>query len=306
MTKENTLSTNHFLKALISTSLFLVLYVLAEFKLIGGTQSITNMLDNLLPMDKSPITVLGKVSYIILGAIAFSNIVRTIIEKMKPKNNRSNTILQLFHNAVSYISVFAGLILALVALNIDVVGIATTVGILGIIVGFGAESLIADIFTGVCMIFENQFNVGDIIEVNGFRGTVTQIGIRTTSIKDAGDNIKIFNNSEVKNVLNCSSDSSVAVCDFPVSYNANLEEVEKVLKECLEEIMELHQDVFEKIEYKGVDRLAESAINLRVIGITKESDIFTARRILNREVYLAFTKNNIEIPFQQIVLHNEK
>lgn len=306
MTKENTLSTNHFLKALISTSLFLVLYVLAEFKLIGGTQSITNMLDNLLPIDKSPITVLGRVSYIILGAIAFSNIVRTIIEKMKPKNNRSNTILQLFHNAVSYISVFVGLILALVALNIDVVGIATTVGILGIIVGFGAESLIADIFTGVCMIFENQFNVGDIIEVNGFRGTVTQIGIRTTSIKDAGDNIKIFNNSEVKNVLNCSSDSSVAVCDFPVSYNANLEEVEKVLKECLEEIMELHQDVFEKIEYKGVDRLAESAINLRVIGITKESDIFTARRILNREVYLAFTKNNIEIPFQQIVLHNEK
>ena len=306
MTKENTLSTNHFLKALISTSLFLVLYVLAEFKLIGGTQSITNMLDNLLPIDKSPITVLGRVSYIILGAIAFSNIVRTIIEKMKPKNNRSNTILQLFHNAVSYISVFVGLILALVALNIDVVGIATTVGILGIIVGFGAESLIADIFTGVCMIFENQFNVGDIIEVNGFRGTVTQIGIRTTSIKDAGDNIKIFNNSEVKNVLNCSSDSTFAVCDFPVSYNANLEEVEKVLKECLEEIMELHQDVFEKIEYKGVDRLAESAINLRVIGITKESDIFTARRILNREVYLAFTKNNIEIPFQQIVLHNEK
>ena len=290
---------------LISTILFIVLFILVEFKLINGVQSIVTAIDGLIPIDSTPLTTLFKVAYIIAGAIAFTNIVREIISKVKPSSNRVNTLLQLLHNAVRYVSILGGLILALVALKVDVVGIATTVGILGIVVGFGAESLIADVFTGICMIFENQFNVGDIIEVNGFRGTVTQIGIRTTSVKDTGDNVKIFNNSEVKNVLNCSENSSVAVCDFPISYNADLENVENILKETLEDIITRYYDIFETLEYKGVDKLDASSVNLRVVGITRESDIFTAKRILNREVYLAFTKNKVEIPFQQVVVHKE-
>lgn len=292
-------------KTLISTVLFIVLFILAEFKLIGGYQSVTAMLDGIMPIDSTPITTVSKVAYIITGAIAFTNIVRTVIGKVKPSSNRANTLLQLLHNAVSYVSIIVGLILALVVLKVDVVGIATTVGILGIVVGFGAESLIADVFTGVCMIFENQFNVGDIIEVNGFRGTVIQIGIRTISVKDTGDNVKIFNNSEVKNVLNCSENNSVAVCDFPISYNANLEEVEKILQESLIDINNRYYDIFESINYLGVDKLDDSSVNLRVIGKTRESDIFTAKRILNREVYLAFCKNKVEIPFQQVVVHKE-
>lgn len=291
-------------KTLISTVLFIALFVAGEFKLINGYQSVANMLDSLMPIDGTPITSLFKVAYIITGALAFTNIVRAIISKIKPSSNRANTLLQLLHNAVSYVSIIVGLILALVALEVDVVGIATTVGILGIVVGFGAESLIADVFTGVCMIFEDQFNVGDIIEVNGFRGTVTQIGIRTTSVKDGGDNIKIFNNSEIKNVLNCSSNNSVAVCEFPISYNTDLEEAEKVLKETLVEISKTHGDIFEEINYVGVDKLGDNGIILKVVGKTDEKNVFTARRILNREVYLVFNKNKIENPLQEIYIHN--
>lgn len=292
-------------KTIISVVMFMVFYVLAEFKLINNTQSITAVIDNLIPVDSTPLTTVCKLAYIVIGAIAFTNVVRDIIKKINPSSNRANTLLQLLHNAVSYVSIILGLILGLVALNVDVVGIATTVGILGIVVGFGAESLIADVFTGVCMIFENQFNVGDIIEVNGFRGTVTQIGVRTTSVKDTGDNVKIFNNSEVKNILNCSENNSVAVCDFPISYSANLEEVESLLDGTLRDIATRYYDIFESLEYKGVDKLDSSSLNLRVIGKTRESDIFTAKRILNREIYLVFTKNKVEIPFQQVVVHKE-
>lgn len=292
-------------KTIISVVMFMVFYVLAEFKLINNIQSITAVIDNLIPVDSTPLTTVCKLAYIVIGAIAFTNVVRDIIKKINPSSNRANTLLQLLHNAVSYVSIILGLILGLVALNVDVVGIATTVGILGIVVGFGAESLIADVFTGVCMIFENQFNVGDIIEVNGFRGTVTQIGVRTTSVKDTGDNVKIFNNSEVKNILNCSENNSVAVCDFPISYSANLEEVESLLDGTLRDIATRYYDIFESLEYKGVDKLDSSSLNLRVIGKTRESDIFTAKRILNREIYLVFTKNKVEIPFQQVVVHKE-
>ena len=72
--------------------------------------------------------------------------------------------------------------------------ILASVGLLALIVGFGAESLITDVITGVFMLFENQYNVGDIIEVSGFRGTVSSIGIRTISITDSSGNIKIINN----------------------------------------------------------------------------------------------------------------
>lgn len=278
----------------ISVIAFFVLYILSEFMLMPDC-SLTAWIDSFIPVEGTPLTTLCKIGYIIAGAIAFTKVIRGIIDKAKPTSNRANTLLQLLHNSVSYISVIGGLILGLVALDVDVVGIATTVGILGIIVGFGAESLIADVFTGICMIFENQYNVGDVIEVNGFRGTVTQIGIRTTSVKDIGENVKIFNNSQVKNVLNCSSNTSVAVCDFSISYTKNLKEVEHVLEETVKTVKENNTDVFEKIRYVGVDAIGKSTITLRVIAYTNENDIFKAKRILNREVYIAFNDHNIEM-----------
>lgn len=76
--------------------------------------------------------------------------------------------------------------------------VVASVGVLALIVGFSAESLIADMVTGLFMLFENQYNVGDIVEVGGFRGTVTCIGLRTTCITDSSDNIKIVNNSDMQ------------------------------------------------------------------------------------------------------------
>lgn len=86
----------------------------------------------------------------------------------------------------------------LTILGVNITTIIASIGILALIVGFSAESLIADIVTGTFMLLENQYNVGDIVEVNGFRGVVTSIGIRTTCITDSGDNVKIINNSEMK------------------------------------------------------------------------------------------------------------
>lgn len=86
----------------------------------------------------------------------------------------------------------------LTILGVNMTTIIASVGVLALIVGFSAESLIADVVTGTFMLLENQYNVGDIVEVNGFRGTVTSIGIRTTCITDTGDNVKIINNSEMK------------------------------------------------------------------------------------------------------------
>ncbi len=256
-----------------------------------------------------------EVLFIIFGMISLAELTRFAVTNIHPTSKRFNTLLELCYSAANYIYVILGAILVLIALGVNVVGIATTVGILGIVVGFGAESLIADIFTGICMVFENQFNVGDIIEVGGFRGEVIQIGIRTTALKDRGGNIKIVNNSGVKDVLNCSNKSSVAVCDISISYSADLVAVEKVIEYTIAKMLreqeaqleagETPSPYFEEITYCGVNDLAESCVVIRVIAKATEQDIYTCNRILKREMLLAFQHYGVEIPFPQIVVHNE-
>lgn len=280
-----------------------VLILLVKLPVIND-QSLVSTLASMVHL---PIIVsIVKAAYVITSCIALAVIIRFVISKIKPRSNRSSTMLELFYSAVTYVFIILGLVFVLRAFNVDVAAIATTVGILGIVVGFGAESLISDVFTGTCMIFENQYNVGDIIEVNGFRGEVVQIGIRTTSIRDLGGNVKILNNSDIRDVLNCSARQSVTVCDFSVSYSCDLDKVENVLAQTLIEVQNQQPEIFERITYVGVEELAESSVVLRVIAQTSETNIYNGKRMINRAVFLAFQKNNIEIPFPQVDVHTNQ
>ncbi len=274
--------------------------ILAKTPLIGGL-SVGGWLD-----EWSGFGIFARslnVLFIIFGMITLAELTRFIVKRIHPVSNRKKTLLELLFSAANYIYIILGLILVLLALGVHVAGIATTVGLLGIIVGFGAESLIADVFTGVCMIFENQFNVGDIIEVNGFRGEVIQIGVRTSSIRDRGGNIKIMNNSNIKDVLNCSNKDSAAVCDIAVSYSTDIAAAERIIAQVIESMKAVPDNAFTDITYAGVNELAASGVVLRVVAIASELNVYSCKRQLNRALLLAFRENGIEIPFPQIVVH---
>ena len=158
----------------------------------------------------------------------------------------------------------------------------------------------------VFLLFENQYNVGDIVEVNGFRGTVKEIGIRTTSIMDTGDNIKIINNSEMKNILNRSDNISRAVSDIAIPYDTDLEALEAKLPKLMEDIYEARKDVMEAApRYLGVQQLADSSVILRFVVDVAEKDIYTGARILNRDLWLGFRKLGVECPFPQVDVHSK-
>ena len=149
--------------------------------------------------------------------------------------------------------------------------------------------------------------MGDIIEVSGFRGTVESIGIRTTAIRDVGNNVKIINNSDLRNILNRSTADSFAVTTVSVSYGAELERVEKVIAELLPGIKEKYPDIFVAVpKYSGVQELGESGVQLKFVAEVEEKNVFSAPRIMNREIKIAFDKAGIEIPFNQIVVHQAK
>lgn len=231
--------------------------------------------------------------------VVLTELTKVLLSKIRVRNHRIQTVITLFHSTIQYVAMILGLVWILRIAGVDVNTIFASVGIVALIVGFSAESLIADVITGLFMIFENQFNVGDVVEIDGYRGSVEQIGIRTISIRDSGDNVKIVNNSNIKNMINLSSNISKAVCTIGISYEDDLEQVEELLKTILDDIYEVHRDVFlKKPVYIGVQDFGDMALMLRFLAEVEEMHIFTGRRILNREIYLGLKKNGIKIPYK--------
>ena len=233
-------------------------------------------------------------------------LLRFLLSLIKPKERKGLTLISLFSSLLHYVAALVILCWGLSILGVNVNAIVASVGIVALIVGFGAESLVADVVTGIFLLFENQYNVGDIVEVNGFRGTVKEIGIRTTSIVDTGDNIKIINNSEMKNILNRSDNISRAVSDIAIPYETNLETLEAKIPELMQAIYAQRADVMLAApQYLGVQQLADSAVVLRFVVEVAEKDIYAGARILNRDLWLGFRKLGVECPFPQVDVHTK-
>ena len=244
---------------------------------------------------------------IVLMMILITSVFRFIVQHIHPKTNKGKSALSLLNSAISYITAFVCFFWCLSALGINLTAILASVGIVALIIGFGAQSLVEDLVTGIFLVFEDQFNVGDIIEVGGFRGVVDSIGIRTTAIRDMGGNIKIINNSDLRNILNRSTALSFATTVVSVSYSTDLEVVEPKIKEYIPTLKSKYPELFiEEPSYLGVQELGDSGVLLKFGARVNEKDIYKAPRILNREIKVFFDKSGIEIPFPQVVVHNSE
>ncbi len=236
-----------------------------------------------------------------------SKVICWLLKALNKNTGRRSSVLSLFASLAKFFCFIAGAVWALGILGVNLTGIFASLGIVSLIIGFGAQSLIEDAVTGIFIIFEGQYQVGDIIVLDDFRGTVKHIGLRTTRIEDTGGNLKIVNNSDIRNLQNRSRNNSVAVCDLSISYSASIEEVEKIMQKTFPEMYERNKDIFLSApRYMGVEALGESSIVVRIVVDVAEENFFIGYRTLNREVKLMCDRNGIEIPFNQIVVHQAK
>ena len=250
------------------------------------------------------VSVILKVIIMAAAVIAAESLTVVILGLPKPKSHRIRSVLSIISSLLKYVAGIVILCWGLAMIGVNVSTIVASVGIVALIVGFSAESLISDVVTGAFMLFENQYNVGDIVEVDGFRGTVTNIGIRTTSISDAGDNVKIINNSAMRNILNRSDRPSRSVCDIGIPYGTDIEKLEEQIPGLMQSIYEKRSDTMKKPpEYLVIQALADSAVILRFVVEVSEKDIYSCARIMNRELLLGFRKLGIECPFPQVDVH---
>ena len=231
-------------------------------------------------------------------------VVRLVEEVIPSKSGRQETLRRMFMNALRYAMVIVGIIWGLMIFGVDTGAIFASVGIVTLVVSLSAESLFADMFTGIFILVEDQYHVGDIISIDGFRGRVVSLGIRTTRIEDDGGNVKIINNADIRNVMNLSNKVSFSICDISMSYGESIERAEAVIAEAMPKIQAKYPDIFEHgLQYSGVQALSASSVDLRVVARVSEANIYRGRRLLNREMKLAFDEAGIEIPFPQLVVH---
>ena len=229
-----------------------------------------------------------------------------IFSKLFQRTNRQKTVMSLMRSMIKWVIIIITILLVLNAFGVDTSTLLASAGILALIIGLGAQSLIADIIAGFFIVFEEEYQVGDIITIDGFRGTVSDIGIRVTKIIDAGGNIKIVNNSDIKSIINQTSELSVAKCIMSIDYDESVERVEVVFKKSIDKIRKNIPNIIEGPTYKGINQLNTSSVDLFFIAKCKEEDVYQVQRDLNRELYLMFKDNNITVPFTQVVVSNRE
>lgn len=292
---------NNSKRNIVKTLVYAVLLAAAAFIGVSTGLIKDKELKAMLSIDAFAI---AKLIVIIFGVLLLKNLIVLILGFFKPKSHRARSIISLTSSLMKYLAFIVILCWGLTIIGVNITTIIASIGILALIVGFSAESLIADVVTGTFMLLENQYNVGDIVEINGFRGIVTSIGIRTTCITDSGDNVKIINNSEMKNILNRSDNSSRAVGDISIPYETDLTALEKKLPALMQEIYDRNSATLNGLPvYLGVQALEASGILLRFIVEVDEKNIFSAGRLLNRELLLGFKKLGIECPYTRLDVH---
>lgn len=238
---------------------------------------------------------------IVTIVLIIMTVILAVINRVFKRTPREITVVRLISNLIRVV-VIIGLVITVLAIwGVNTTALITGAGVVTLVVGLGMQSLISDVVAGLFIVFENEFNVGDIVTIDGFRGTVVSIGIRTTKLEALG-NIKIINNSDIRGVLNQTAMPSTAKSLIDVEYGESLARIDEVIKEKLPEIK--IAGVLGEISYDGVAELGASGVTLQFTASCYEGDIFAVQREMNKRLKTMFDENGIGIPFPQLVVHN--
>lgn len=274
-----------------------------------------NLLNALMAFDFSKVTdwitshlkaIILTVVIIVVMIVILIILRFTILKIKKTKNKRSYTVAQLLENIAKYATILIAIFAILGIWGINITAALSAVGILGLIVGLGAQDLIKDFLGGMGIIFDNEYEIDDIVEINGFKGKVTEIGLRTTKLVNYAGEIRIIRNGSITELSNFSRTFSVAAVNVDVAYKENLDKVIALLEEKLPAVKESYPQIIEGPIVVGVDELGASAVSIKVTTKTEPEEHYAVKRALLKYIKDLFDENNVEIPFNQIVVHEGK
>ena len=250
-----------------------------------------------------------QLDHILLLALAFWTICASVIEAKLASGEasaRKSTLLTLFRNALAVVIVTFTAMIVLSQIGVNIGPLIAGAGVLGLAIGFGAQTMVQDVITGVFIQIENAMNKGDVVTAGGVTGTAERLSIRSVAIRDLSGTYHIVPFSSVDTVSNFMRDFAFHVGVYGIAYREDVDEAMAQLREAFDALMsdpEQAVKVLESLELHGVTELADSAVNIRVRIKTTPGDQWAIGREYNRLVKKCFDAAGIEIPFPQTTLY---
>ena len=241
---------------------------------------------------------------IIIGIIVYKIISKVVIGRVEKKlsNKKGKTYIRMFRSITRYTIIIICCLIILQIFGVNVLSMIAGVGVASIIIAFAIQDALKDIIKGIDVISDNYYQVGDVIKYQDITGKVTAIGLKTTKIED------IFSMNKVsisnRNIDKVEVVSHLVNIDIPLPYEMKVLDAEEIIDEIINEITK--QNNIEKVEYRGLNELGDSAIKYQIKVYTEPMNKVQVRRDCLRYIMLTLNKHNIAVPYQQIDIHNKK
>ena len=250
--------------------------------------------------------------YIVGGIIVYlviSKIINGISKNINVKSSagldkRKNTIIDMINNIIKYIILIIVIIMILNLYGVDTTSIIASLGVISLVIGLAFQDIIKDFLAGMFIIFDNQYAVGDTIEVNGFKGEVIALGLKTTKIKAYTGEVKTLSNSSFNEVINYNLNPTNLLMYIPFGYDVKVERIEKILNKVGEEIK--NNENVRDFQLLGIDSFCDSCMKYLVVINCKAMTQFGIKREVLRLVKCEFDKAGIAIPYNKLDIEIKK
>ncbi len=278
---------------------------------------IVEFIDRVLKNEKGDLNFLGKSIKIVVIFLTIKLLVYLInklidrtFENRKGDHlltkQRANTVGAVLKTLTKYILYFLGVVIALEMFNINTTSILATAGIGGLAIGFGAQSLVKDIITGIFIFLEDQYSVGDLVQIGTFQGVVEELGLRVTKLRDFSGELHIIPNSSINIVTNKTRGPMRALVDISIAYEENLDKVISVLERVCEDIRISNESIIEGPSVLAVNALGEYGVDIRIVAKTIPGEQWATEREIRKKVKETFDREGIEIPYPKTIIFGGK
>ena len=247
-------------------------------------------------------SILNSIIVILISVVLYKTISNLMMKRSKDvSNNKRKTYIKMARSIIRYIFIIVTVLILLQINGIDVSSMLAGVGIASVIIGFAVQDVLKDIIKGIDIISDQYFHVGDVIKYKDIEGKVLVIGLKTTKIED----VRTFNIVSIsnRNIEQVEVVSNLINIDIPIPYEVKVEDAEKAIGDVLERINQIES--VEQSEYRGVNDLADSSIKYQIKVYCDPTLKVQTRRDALRCVLLGLADSNIQVPYNQIDVHQK-
>lgn len=248
---------------------------------------------------------------ILLASLALYHFGKLLIEKIivSGKNayerKKRRTIVNLISNIFKYIIFILAVLFILDLYGVDTKALIASLGVLGAVIGLALQDTLKDFISGITIIMDNYFVVGDIVTYNNFTGEVMDMGLKSTKIKKNNGEVLVIANRNIDQVVNISQEPANVVIDIPTAYEAKTEQVEKTIVKILSEIKKI-EGIKKEPKYLGISSLDDSCVKYTISILCPQDNQWQIKRDALKIIKNFYEKDKIKIPYNQIEVHHEQ